>query len=60
TRFLRKNVKFWHTVKKKLPPPPKRKKEKGKALMRWLDMFKWNPKDIEHGVKDDSLKEAPS
>ncbi|MCI59419.1 hypothetical protein A2U01_0080674, partial [Trifolium medium] len=49
-----------HTVKKKLPPPLTRKKVKGKAPMRWLDVFKWISKDIEYSVKDVSLKEAPS
>jgi hypothetical protein len=27
--------------------------------MRWLDMFKWNPKHVMHNVEDVSLKEAP-
>jgi hypothetical protein len=48
-----------HTVKKKLAPLPKRKNQQGKSPMRWLDMFKWNPKHVMHSVEDVSLKEAP-
>ncbi|KAK2457130.1 hypothetical protein QL285_004433 [Trifolium repens] len=48
-----------HTVKKKPAPPPKRKNQQGKSPMRWLDMFKWNPKHVMHNVEDVSLKEAP-
>ncbi|MCI61286.1 hypothetical protein A2U01_0082543, partial [Trifolium medium] len=49
-----------HIMKKKLPPPLTRKKAKGKATMRWLDVFKWIPKNVEYSVNDVSLKEAPS
>ncbi|XP_045802435.1 uncharacterized protein LOC123896027 [Trifolium pratense] len=49
-----------HTVEKKLPPPLTRKKAKGKAPIRWLDVFKWISKNVEYSVKDISLKEAPS
>jgi hypothetical protein len=48
-----------HTVKKKLAPLPKRKNQQGKSPMRWLDMFKWNPKHVMHNVEDVSLIEAP-
>ncbi|MCH99064.1 hypothetical protein A2U01_0020075 [Trifolium medium] len=47
-------------VKHKPSPSPKRKKEKGKSPVRWLPMFKWNPKDVERSVKDAILKETPS
>lgn len=64
------HMKIDKVKKKPLPPdlkyeyPYKRKKGKGKVPRSWLDMFKWRPKDrghdVNHGVNNISLKEAPS
>ncbi|CAJ2657668.1 unnamed protein product [Trifolium pratense] len=45
----------------KIPPGvSKKKKEKKKRRpMKWSDIFKWRPKNIEHNLKDVSLEEEP-
>jgi hypothetical protein len=50
-----------HNIFQDKTPPSisQRKKGKRKTPMRWSDMFKWNPKDVEHNVNDVSLEEAP-
>lgn len=44
----------------KYEPPYKRQKDKGIIHGKWLEMFKWIPKVVGHGVEDSELKKAPS